>query len=116
HRAQLDVRRLDDAGVRRVRLRVQEAPVSARAARARDCAGRSRRSFLPPGDARLAGRNVGVLLQRARRLADRARAVSAVLAAAFGGAGKNQQKIGTYPIFRGTEKWGTSLFFPSRTC
>ena len=49
------VRRVDDAGVRRGRLRVPEARLSAAAAGAGDRAGRQGRGIVPPGHARLAG-------------------------------------------------------------
>src|ERR1051325_1116349 len=80
HRAQRRLRRLDDGGVRRAGLSLQEAPVPARAARARDRARRQRRSLIPAGDARVAGRPVDLLHEQAGRRPHEPRAGAAPLA------------------------------------
>ena len=81
HGAQLDLRRGDDAGVRRDRLRAEEVQLSARPAGSRDRARRQGRGSLPPVAARLAGRARRLLLQRAGRHDHGARPDRAVLAA-----------------------------------
>jgi putative tricarboxylic transport membrane protein len=63
HRAQLDVRRVADAGVRRDRLRVQEARLSARAPGPGAGARRPRGGLVPPVDAALPGRHAHLLRQ-----------------------------------------------------
>ena len=67
HNAMLDIWFMLLFGVDRLRL--QEALVSARAARARARARRPRGSRFPPGDAALAGRPADLLLELARRAA-----------------------------------------------
>ena len=72
--------------VRRHRLPVQETRLSAGADGAGDRAGRPRRELVPPGDDRLAGRSVGVLVERAGRQHHGAQHDHAVLAADLQGA------------------------------
>ena len=81
HRAHRDARCLADDAVRRRRLRLQEARLSARAAGPRAGARRPRRGLVPAVDADLAGRHGHLLLERARRRHHRSRARDAVLAA-----------------------------------
>ena len=65
HGPQQHVRRVDDDGVRRHRLRVQQARLSAAAARARHRAGRQGRGIVPAGDARLPGQPGDLLVELA---------------------------------------------------
>ena len=91
HNSMFDVWMMLVFGV--ARLRVQEAAVPARAAGARDRARRPRRGLVPPGDAGVAGRHVGLLLQRAGRHDDRPGAVPAVLAADLRRHAQDQRRV-----------------------
>ena len=92
HGAQLDVRRVDDDGVRRGRLRLPEARLSAAAAGAGHRAGRQGGGIVPPGHAGQPGQPDDLLVELAGRLDHDARHDPAVLAADHLAAGEGRSK------------------------